>query len=227
MTLTKATITVLDKAAVDPARGLPERFEVQFNPTEYTLAKSAVLAEVAIPGLDNPVLQFVRGQNERLTLELLYDTSDGGMAEGAQDVRDLTAPIHQLVKVQPRTHAIPRIELTWGRGRPFRAVAESVQQRFTLFSPDGVPLRAVVSLTLREYETLQEQLSRLNLQSADHTKVHTVRAGETLAGIAAAEYGDARVWRLIADRNRVADPRRPVPGTRLELPPNPPGPGTP
>ena len=34
--------------------------EVQFNPTEYSLSKSNQFAEVAIPGLDSPVVQFVR-----------------------------------------------------------------------------------------------------------------------------------------------------------------------
>lgn len=219
MALVKALIEVTDAAAVDPARGLPQFIPVQFNPTEYTVAKSALLAEIGIPGIDSPVLQFVRGQNERLTLELLFDTTDTGMVAGVRDVRELTGPIHQLVKVQPKTHAVPRLRVSWGAGLAFSAVAESVQQRFTLFNPEGIPLRAVVSLALREYRTLAEQLAELNLQSTDHTRTHVVRRGETLAAIAAQEYDDPRAWRVIADRNPEVDPRRPTPGTRLELPP--------
>ena len=33
-----------------------------------------------------------------------------------------------------------------------------------------MPLRATLSVTFREYKTLEEQLAELNLQSADHTK---------------------------------------------------------
>ncbi|SHF55653.1 CIS tube protein [Streptoalloteichus hindustanus] len=223
MSLTKIHFEVLDKAAVDRARGLSDRFVAQFNPTDYTLVKGAQLAEIGIPGVDSPVLQFVRGQDERLTLELLFDTTADGMGEKATDVRTLTRQVYQLVKIQPATHAPPRFRLTWGKGLSFTAIAEQVQQRFTLFSPSGIPLRATVTLSLREYKTLEQQLAELKLQSPDHTKVRAVRRGETLATIAAREYDDPGAWRAIADRNPGVDPRRPRPGTVLEIPPLAPG----
>ena len=89
----------------------------------------------------------------------------------------------------------------------------------TLFNSDGVPLRATVSLSLREYKTLEEQLQALNLQSADHTRVHVVRQGETLPQIAYSAYQDPRRWRLIADHNRLLNVRHLTPGAVLELPP--------
>jgi nucleoid-associated protein YgaU len=102
-------------------------------------------------------------------------------------------------------------------------VVESVQQKFTLFNPKGVPLRATLSVVLREYKTLEEQLTELNLQTADHSRSREVKRNDTLAGIAAQEYGDPRQWRLIADapanRSATADPRRLTPGTVLAIPP--------
>jgi nucleoid-associated protein YgaU len=220
MALAHATIRLLD-----PARRVPSRFEVQFNPTEYTLAKGAQLAEIGIPGLDSPILQFVRGQNERLTMELFFDTTEHGMGQQAVDVTTLTDRIYQLVKMQPATHAPPRLEVTWG-ALSFKAVVESVQRRFTLFSPTGVPLRATLSVTFREYRTLQEQLDDLKLETADHTSSVTVARGEPLESIAARVYGDPREWRVIAEHNRVTDPRRLAPGTQLEVPPLPRGAAT-
>src|SRR5713101_544314 len=125
-------IQVLDSQAIDASRGLPEYFEVQFNPTEYTLNKGAQIAEIAIPGIDSPILQFIRGQNEKLTLDLFFDTTGMGMGEGATDVRKQTDAIYQLVKIQSKTHALPRITFTWGQGLSFRAIVESVQQKFNL-----------------------------------------------------------------------------------------------
>ena len=219
MGLTKATIEVLDDDAVQP--GKLERFlDVQFNPTEYTLSKGAQIAEIGIYGIDSPILQFVRGQNQRLTLDLYFDTSRDGLDESATPVTDLTEPFFQLVKMQPATHAPPRIQFTWGLGLSFKAIVESVQQKFTLFNPNGVPLRATLSMVFREYKTLEDQLVELKLESADHTKVHVVRRGETLSAIAAALYGDPRQWRTIADMNpEVTNPRRPAPGTLLVIPP--------
>ena len=63
--------------------------DVLYNPTEYTLAKAAQFAEVPIPGLDSPILQFIRGQSETLTLDLFFDTTDAG-GTGA-DAKPVTA----------------------------------------------------------------------------------------------------------------------------------------
>jgi len=51
-------------------------FPVQFNPTEYTLSKGAQIAEIPVPGLDQPILQFVRGQTETMSLDLFFDTTE-------------------------------------------------------------------------------------------------------------------------------------------------------
>jgi nucleoid-associated protein YgaU len=231
MGLTPAFIEIIDseynksqKGTTGKSRGLSPRINVQFNPTEYTLNKAAQIAEISVLGIDSPILQFIRGQNERLTFDLFFDTTttrDRGMGERARDVRELTNPIYQLVKMQPETHAPPRIRFTWGAGLSFKAIVESVQQRFTLFNPDGVPLRATLSVQFREYKTLEEQLAELKLESSDHTKQRVVERGDTLNRIAAQEYGDPAQWRIIADRNAsvIPNPRRLTPGTKLIIPP--------
>jgi hypothetical protein len=218
MPLVKAVIEVLDREAVDLLKGLLPVIPVQFNPTEYALNKSAQIADIAIPGIDSPIQQFIRGQTETLTLELFFDTTDLGRDQGAVPVDRLIQPIYELVKIQPRTHAPPRVRVIWGLGLSFKAIVESVQRRFTLFNPLGVPLRATVAVTFREYKTLEEQLSGLNLQSTDHTKVVPSVAGDTLSRVAGRELGDPRQWRVIADENPGVDPLAPAPGSVLTVP---------
>jgi nucleoid-associated protein YgaU len=143
------------------------------------------------------------------------------MAGGAVSVTTLTKSFYQLVKMQPKTHAPPRIRFSWGHDLNFVAIVESVQEKFTLFSQDGTPLRATLSVVLREYKTLEEQLTDLKLESPDHTKRRVIQRGDTLARIAAEEYGDPTEWRLIADANsaELDDPLRIPPGTVLRIPP--------
>jgi len=220
MALAKALI------AIDPLdRGpdLPPVIPVQFNPTEYSITKGAQIAEIAIPGIDSPILQFVRGQTQTLSMELFFDTTQFGMGEAALDVRVLTEPMFQLVKIQSNTHAPPRIRFIWGAGLNFRAIVENIAQKFTLFNPLGMPLRATLTVGFKEYQTLEDQLTRLNLKSADHSKLRMVKRGETLALIAYREYGDATQWRRIyEDRNnaeRISNPRRLTPGREISIPP--------
>src|SRR5882757_926000 len=107
MALIKALI-VIDPA--DRGPNLPPVIPVQFNPSEYTLTKGAQIAEIAIPGIDAPILQFVRGQTQTLSMELFFDTTELGMGEApVVDVRTLTEPLFQLVQIQSNTHAPPRI----------------------------------------------------------------------------------------------------------------------
>jgi nucleoid-associated protein YgaU len=214
MALTKAIIEILDQDK--------DTISVQFNPTEYTRTKGAQIAEINIPGLDSPILQFIRGQNEKLSMELFFDTTREGMGEDEfEDVRVYTEPLYQLVKIQSETHAPPRVRFIWGEEKEnaFQAIVESVQQKFTLFNPAGVPLRATLSVTFREYKTLEEQIRELNLQSADHSKRRTVQRGDTLSHIAAEEYDDPGAWRAIAEANDIVNPRKLKPGTVLRIPP--------
>jgi Contractile injection system tube protein len=209
---------------VDPRdRGpnLPPVIPVLFNPPEYTITKGAQIAEIAIPGIDAPILQFIRGQTRTLALELFFDgTRIGSSITRAGDVRLLLEPVVQLGRIQPNTHAPPRIRFIWGIGLSFRGIVDSIQQKYTLFTPAGIPVRATLTLSIKEYKTLEEQLKELNLQSADHTKRRVVRRGDTLDRIAFEEYGDSRKWRPIADKNAdlVPDPRRLTPGIELEIP---------
>lgn len=216
MSLAKAHIEIIDPQAARNIGSSP--IEVQFNPTEYTLTKGAQIAEIAIPGIDSPILQFVRGQNQKLTLDLFFDATGSDMGEGAADVTKQTAPVYKLAKIDPDLHAIPRVRFIWG-SLSFKAIVESIQQKIDLFSPAGNPLRATLSITFREYKSLEEQLKALNFQSADHTKRVTVKQGDTLLSIANEAYDDPGMWRPIAEANNLTNPRRLVPGSVLEIPP--------
>lgn len=211
----------------------PEDIDVQFNPTELSFDKGAQIAEIAIPGLDSPLLQFVRGQSERLTLDLFFDTTEDGMGAEATSVTTCTDRFYELVKIEPGRHAPPVCTFLWNSKFPgndtsphignqrrdgFDGIVESVKQKFTLFSPEGVPLRATLTLTLREYKPLELQLVQLNLHSPDRTQSHVVQRGDTLSGIAARYYGRPSEWRRIADENGIEDPRRLVAGAVLTVP---------
>lgn len=211
-------------------------FPVQFNPSEYTLNKGMQIAEIAVPGLDQPILQFVRGQTETMSLDLFFDTTEDGMGPGATAVTTKTDKFYELIKIDRDTHAPPILRFMWGqdgfaganfdgnwasqaRTNGFQCIVESVKQRFTLFSSEGIPLRAILSVSLREYYSLEDQIQRINFNSPDHTHAHVVQRGDTLANIAARKYDNPRQWRAIADQNQLTDPLDLQPGMVLDVPP--------
>lgn len=214
--------------------GTMEFIPVQFNPTQIAFSKGVQLGDIPIPGLDSGLVQFVRGQNETLSIDLFFDSTEDGMGAGATSVTQYSDQIYQLIKIEPDSHAPPICEFIWNDKFPgsdisqqlgnqkrnsFKCVVESVRHQYTLFSPEGVPLRATVSVSFREYKTLDEQLAQLNLNSPDRTQVHVLQSGETLSSIAGDHYRRPGQWRRIAAANGIDDPRRLMPGTFLTVPP--------
>ncbi|QFZ18654.1 CIS tube protein [Saccharothrix syringae] len=194
-------------------------FDADFNPTEYTLAKENDVWSRKRHS-QKPLQQYVGVGNEDLTLDLLFDTTREGLGRDAVAVTTRTERVDRLMRVDRHTHAVPQFQVTWGTGLKLRAVATRLRQRFTLFNADGVPLRAEVTLTMREVGAENSEKAK-KTASPDRTKTWVVRRGETMTTIASHAYDDARHWRVIAEHNPRVDPRRPAPGTVLELPPLP------
>ena len=88
-----------------------------------------------IPGLETPPIQYIRGESEKLTAELLADTSDT-----LTDVpHRYTQPLRNLMNINADLHAPPIVRLSWG-SESFKGVIESLNITFTLFTPEGTPL---------------------------------------------------------------------------------------
>lgn len=186
---------------------------LRFNPTEYQIQKANNFAEIAIPGLESPPIQFVRGASEKLTAEVLVDTSDT-----LDDVRVMYVNnLRNLMNLNRDLHAPPIIRLTWDT-EVFRGVLESLNVTYVLFTQQGIPLRAKLALSLKEYRPVDVQIKENPTASPDFAKTYVVRRGDTLSSIAFALYRDASVWRDIAQNNQIQDPRALAPGTVLQLP---------
>ena len=201
----------LEKAKIIPEGGEP--ISVLFNPTQYSLDRGNQIAEVGIPGLGAPVLQFVRGTPRILNVELFFDTYEQQL-----DVRVLTDRIYKLLGIESASHVPPICTFQWGMFT-FKCVVERVGGRFTLFLSDGRPVRATLTVVLKEYIPVDVLVKETPLESADRTKTRAVKRGDTLASIAAAEYDDPTKWRPIAEANRIENPRLVQPGQGLVIPP--------
>jgi hypothetical protein len=207
----RATASI--EALAGKHRGQPAK--VLFNPAEYSLEKGNQFASTPLPGLSNPVLSFVSGNADTLTMELFFDTYTD---RGGSDVREETEKLARLLDIDPELHAPPPVRFVWGPLR-FQAVIERLTQRFTMFREDGVPVRATLNVGFKEYKTIAEQLGQEPNQSSDWTKRRILTEQDRLSLIAAVEYGDPSVWRVIAEANDIDNPRLPGAGREIRLPP--------
>ncbi|HEU4653111.1 MAG TPA: hypothetical protein VFS47_03945, partial [Steroidobacteraceae bacterium] len=200
-----------------------EKIPVQFNPEEYTLNRDINYAQASIPGLSAPILQFVNGNLQTLEMELFLDSYEKHKVgstvvnEAQSDVRVLVKKVTDLMSIEPTTHAPPVLLFTWG-SLAFTCVLARVTQRFVMFLPTGIPVRARLNVTFNEYRNIDLEAKEVKRETSDYSKRHVVIEGETLSSIAGAEYGDPRLWRVIAVANRLQRARNLNPGAKLLLP---------
>jgi nucleoid-associated protein YgaU len=207
--LEKAVISVRDP---DPQKDTEiKQIKVLFNPEKYSLEKSATWEEKG----RQKTLEFVGISRKSFSIELFFDTYEQGA-----DVRSHTNEIVQLMDpaIDYKGKKVPPVcVFSWG-GFNFRGIVEKVTQNFTLFFNDGKPARAVLTVGFKQFNYPSEQ-ARGN-PPGDPTKVRIIKEGETLNLIAAREYGDPALWRLIADQNRetIRNPRDLKAGTTIVIP---------
>lgn len=205
-----------------------ERLQVLFNPAEYSLERANAYKSTALPGLGSPLIQFVNGDAQTLSMDLFLDdyTDPEGPLEdllsltgGApKSVRERIDAFTALLDIAPELHAPPPVRFVWGPLR-FDAVIEKIGRKANLFRPDGTPARATLSVAFREYRPLSRDAPQVRLESTDRTKRRQINAAESIWLIADKEYGDPRHWRVIAEASDVDEPRSLQPGDWLLLPP--------
>ena len=214
--LEKATITVLGGARVGHV------IEVLFNPTDYSFDRSNAYKATAVPGLGSPLIQFINGEADQLSMELFFDdyTDPAARQTGAvkKSVEQRIVELGDLLNIDRDLHAPPTVRFAWGP-LEFTGVIEKLGRKISLFQPDGTPARARVAISFKEYRTLQEQLRTPRRESADKSKRRVIIGADSLWALAAREYKDPTQWKLIAAANQLDDPREIAPGQWLILPP--------
>jgi Contractile injection system tube protein/LysM domain len=201
-----------------------------FNPKEFTIQKQNQWKVDPVVGTALPSAQFGGGQPRKLSLNLLFDSTDST----SLDVSEVTQRLFKMMEVQAslgsgsskNSGRPPMVTFNWGSNTPFKAVCDSLSVQFTLFRPDGTPTRAQATVSLIQAEKAMDNSSTRGRGRSQNPTTratpglgsHTVRDGDSLASIAFEHYRDPTRWRPIAEANGIDDPLRLKRGTTLSIP---------
>lgn len=214
----KAALTLYD-ATPSGLGGQRGAIPFQFNPKEVTIQKTAKWERKTAKGAKNSgPPEFSGSEPCKLTLEMFFDASgkqDGSVVKAVEQLFSCTVPTQESTGQEKPSP--PLVVLHWGAITSFPAFVTSVSAKYTLFTSDGLPIRALCSVALEE---MPSELPKQNPTSGSDSvrRSHTMVEGDSLASVAFAEYGDPAAWRDIARFNGLDDPIRCMPGTRLLLP---------
>ena len=212
----------LEKALITNTNsGTP--ISVMFNPSDYTLTRDINYAQAAVPAMSAPLLQFVNGSVPTLEMELFLDTYETNSQNGqtlnqaGDDVRNLTGQVTGLMDIDPTTHAPPVLLFTWA-SLSFTCVLARVTQKFTMFLPDGTPVRARLQVLFQGYSTGNTEQMEVKRETAEYSQTYLTAAGDNLSLVAWRVYGNSALWRPIGLNNGIADPLRLTVGMPLYIP---------
>jgi nucleoid-associated protein YgaU len=209
------------KAYLDVENG--EAIECLFNPKEYSISRQNQWQSQPVVGKDlPPETQFGGGTPQKLSLDLVFDDSE--TEDG--DVRKMTDKLFDAMQVKDaqggakNTGRPPTVHFRWGETSTFKAVIEQLTVQYTLFHPNGTPVRAMAKLSLMQVEKAVPGKKKQNptTRGLAGLRSHVVRDGDSLQSIAYAAYGDPTLWREIAADNGIDDPFRVRRGDVLSIP---------
>lgn len=219
------------------------KIKALFNPNEFTISRAVNWKSKPVASVGSRSVyarqEFLRSAPKTLSITLFFDTyeaQDSGLAlgqaaknsliptnpftasPGATDVRGYTDQIVALTDINTELHRPPWCRLEWGKVELFTGVLTSLTEKYTMFMPDGRPVRATLECSFVQFVTNSFAAKRGELHSADVPKTRQVRRHETLQSIAAEEYDDPALWRHIAQANGIVNPRALSSGTVLIIP---------
>jgi hypothetical protein len=142
-TLTKANISS-SEAGIN--------MDVYFNPKELQVDKTIPWNEHKNTEGNDSTLEFTNSKPKEMNMELMFD----GFEDETDVYDEYISQIETLTMVDDSLKRPPMCLFTWGSALPtFQGVIESMSVKYTLFLPDGTPVRATVTLKWKQADQLK------------------------------------------------------------------------
>lgn len=194
-----------------------QKSEIQFdfNPSEFTIDYSPRYTKSSGVASGKTTEEFIADAVSTMSLKLTLNgyPLSGGPESGAKDITASVKSLRALVYTDETTHKPPKCQFQWG-SVAYEGHVTNLNVQFTMFTSDGKPVRATVSLTMAGIKN-----EKLALQSPDRTKRRALAQNTPLFLLAYETYNDCTQWRHIAIANGIRNPRRLEPNVVLKIPP--------
>ena len=244
--LTKMVI-IFSSDENQPLKGIP--FFPMYNPESYQMSYAMDYDDNQRLIVGNQDKKFLRVKPKTLNLKLYFDGTSAspndllisnlekipgfnGVVAQVEAFLSLAASVGSPVvkegvpqvimdgdeKVTGEIHRPKGMAIIWGTFY-MTGVLTDATVNYTMFTPEGVPIRAEMDVNIAESTSLTLVERAMKLMSPDLSKSIVVKQGDTLPDLCYKEYGDASFYPKIAEVNQLKNFRKLVPGTELLFPP--------
>ncbi len=195
---------------------------VQINPASLKYSKGSKFGGGRNFGTSAPAKTFYLQTETGLSFDFIFDET--GVIPLLLGQADTTIPalVEHLEKVAYRlngeSHQPNFLKLSWG-SFIFKGRLTGLDYDYTLFRPDGSPLRVKVKMKLSGWLDPLTEARQVGRSSPDLTRRIRLTDGETLALWCDRIYGDPSYCVEVARENGLGGFRHVAPGTEIVFPP--------
>jgi hypothetical protein len=201
----------------DYSGGPADQFTVMFNPSTYSQKYEVQYHDRQGQGDTGSPQVFGKVKPQEYTFEFLFDGTGT-----ATDPVDVQTSVDRFLTVTGKhdgdIHRPLYLKLLWG-ALISKCVLTSAEITYTLFKPDGYPLRAKVKATFAENIEDALRVAEERKQSPDLTHQRVVAEGDHLTLLCDQIYGDPSLYLQVAAANGLDNYRRLEVGQVLRFPP--------
>lgn len=210
--------------------GIP--YEPVYNPTEFSVSYGTEYDGGELPINADVSKKYMSTAPRSLSMKLFFDgtgaspssSSLGAIAANTLGIHVNTVDIQietfigLATTVNKEKHRPRYVMVIWG-SFIMTGVVTTLNVNYTMFQPDGRPLRATMDITIKENIASTLITKLLNLLSPDLSKSIVVQEGDTLPLLCYQEYNDASLYPKIAEVNNLKNYRKLKQGMELLFPP--------
>jgi hypothetical protein len=191
-------------------------YVAMFNPENWQTQETTIYDDSQPAGSVGAEQRYSYTRARTLSFDLIVD---GTGASG--ETREVLADILYLQNVtgfSGTEHQSNKLFVIWGT-QMFQGKLQSMSIKYTLFRPNGTPLRATISLSFVGDTPRLAGFLKLDLQSADRTHPRRVKKSDRLDLLCQYIYRDPRFYIEVARVNGLTTFRKLPVGTNLNYPP--------
>ncbi len=193
-------------------------YSVMINPSSMKHDRSITYDKKQALGTSGAQLKYLKTPSETLRFEITIDCT--GVVDSTKT--DLFKEMDDLEKIvydyDGEIHKPHFVQLIWG-SQVFNGVMKSMNTTYTLFKPDGTPLRAKIAFTFSNYISVKKMEMRDAKKSPDLTHQTIVVEGENLPMLCNKYLNDSKFYIQVARFNDLNKFRKLMSGEKLIFPP--------
>ena len=178
-------------------------YTVMINPDTVKLQRSIEYNEQQAPATSSASQKYKSTPSDKLNFDIVIDCT--GIVDPTRTTMstEITALQNIVYTYNGKIHRPNFVIIQWGQNFTFNGVLTSFDISYTLFKPDGSPLRAKISLAFSQYIS-PSTVTRLDApESPDLTHIVTVVSGVTLPQLCQQVWNDQSYYIKVAKFNKL------------------------